>query len=143
LCCVFMLDRFGDYVSDTVVAPIRETVGQTMGALLIHLPPATVYSIHHILYRMVMQKDLQLEKSGWAICHGGMIGLRYLVAVRNDLLLTDGHLIDGVIEAVMKGLGDLDDDVRSVSAATLIPIAKEFVNLRPEHCVGVSLKSWG
>jgi TATA-binding protein-associated factor len=132
LCCIFMLDRFGDYVSDTVVAPIRETVGQTLGALLIHLPATTVYAVHRILYRMVMHEDLQLQKPAWAICHGGMIGLRYLVAVRNDLLLEDSDLIDGVIRAVMKGLGDWDDDVRSVSAATLIPIAKEFVNLRPE-----------
>ncbi|TAQ87568.1 hypothetical protein B7494_g4096 [Chlorociboria aeruginascens] len=142
LCCVFMLDRFGDYVSDTVVAPIRETVGQTLGALLSHLPPTTVYAVHRILYRMVMQEDLQLEKPGWAICHGGMIGLRYLVAVRNDLLLRDSDLIDGVIRAVMKGLGDWDDDVRSVSAATLIPIAKEFVNLRPEALDGLINIVW-
>ncbi|RKF61793.1 TATA-binding protein-associated factor MOT1 [Erysiphe neolycopersici] len=132
LCCVFMLDRFGDYVSDTVVAPIRETVGQTLGALLIHLPPVTVYAVHRILYRMVMQEDLQLQNRGWAVCHGGMVGMRYLVAVRNDLLLNDNNLIDGVIRAVMKGLGDWDDDVRAVSAATLIPIAREFVTLRPE-----------
>lgn len=131
LCCVFILDRFGDYVSDNVVAPIRETVGQTLGALLIHLPAASVYAVHHILYRLVMQEDLGLEFPIWAVCHGGMIGLRYLVAVRNDLLLQDNSLIDGVIRAVMKGLGDQDDDVRSVSAATLIPIAKDFVNLRP------------
>ncbi|KAF4622680.1 hypothetical protein G7Y89_g14347 [Cudoniella acicularis] len=142
LCCVFMLDRFGDYVSDTVVAPIRETVGQTLGALLIHLPGSSVYSVHRILYRMVMQTDLQLDKPGWAICHGGMIGLRYLVAVRNDLLLRDSDLIDGVIQAVMKGLGDWDDDVRSVSAATLIPIAKEFVNLRPEALDGLINIVW-
>lgn len=131
LCCVFMLDRFGDYVSDTVVAPIRESIGQTLGSLLMHLPQETVYAVHHILYRMVMQRDLGLERPAWAVCHGGMIGLRYLVAVRNDLLLKDSILIDGVVEAVMKGLGDSDDDVRSVSAATLIPIAQDFVNLRP------------
>ncbi len=131
LCCIFMLDRFGDYVSDTVVAPIRETVGQTLGALLIHLPPDSVYAVHHILYRMVMQEDLELQRPVWAVCHGGMIGLRYLVAVRNDLLLQDGQLIDGVVRAVMKGLGDLDDDVRSAAAATLIPIAQDFVKLRP------------
>ncbi|KAI9729330.1 MAG: TATA-binding protein-associated factor mot1 [Claussenomyces sp. TS43310] len=131
LCCVFMLDRFGDYVSDTVVAPIRETVGQTLGSLLIHLPAESVYAVHHILYRMVMQNDLGLDHPMWAVCHGGMIGLRYLVAVRNDLLLQDGNLIDEVISAVMKGLGDSDDDVRSVSAATLIPIAQAFVSLRP------------
>lgn len=142
LCCVFMLDRFGDYVSDTVVAPIRETVGQTLGALLIHLPAESVYAVHRILYRMVMQEDLELTKPGWAICHGGMIGLRYLVAVRNDLLLKDSDLIDGVIRAVMKGLGDFDDDVRSVSAATLIPIAKEFVNLRPEALDGLINIVW-
>jgi TATA-binding protein-associated factor len=132
LCCIFMLDRFGDYVSDTVVAPIRETVGQTLGALLKHLPPKSVDAVHHILYRMVMQDDLDLERPIWAVCHGGMIGLRYLVAVRNDLLLKDGGLIDGVITAVMKGLGDSDDDVRSSSAATLIPIAQDFVRLRPK-----------
>ncbi|KAK2629095.1 hypothetical protein QTJ16_002198 [Diplocarpon rosae] len=142
LCCVFMLDRFGDYVSDTVVAPIRETIGQTLGSLLMHLPAATVYAVHRILFRMVMQDDLQLGTKGWAVCHGGMIGLRYLVAVRNDLLLKDSDLIDGVIKAVMKGLGDFDDDVRSVSAATLIPIAKEFVNLRPEALDGLINIVW-
>ena len=142
LCCVFMLDRFGDYVSDTVVAPIRETVGQTLGALLIHLPPSTVTAVHRILYRMVMQTDLGLDRPAWAVCHGGMIGLRYLVAVRNDLLLKDSELIDGLIVAVMKGLGDFDDDVRSVSAATLIPIAKEFVNLRPEALDGLINIVW-
>lgn len=142
LCCVFALDRFGDYVSDTVVTPIRETVGQTLGALMIHLQPSAVNSVHHILHRMVMQNDLELDKPGWAICHGGMIGLRYLVAVRTDLLLKDNDLIDGVIGAVMKGLGDFDDDVRSVSAATLIPIAKEFVNLRPEALDGLINIVW-
>jgi TATA-binding protein-associated factor len=131
LCCALMLDRFGDYISDTVVAPIRETVGQTLGALLHHLPAETVYGVNKILYRMIMQKDLGLEYPAWAVCHGGMIGLKYLVAVRNDLLLQDSRLIDGVIESVMKGLGDSDDDVRSVSASTLIPIAQDFVNLRP------------
>ncbi|CAG8961436.1 hypothetical protein HYFRA_00013886 [Hymenoscyphus fraxineus] len=142
LCCVFMLDRFGDYVSDTVVAPIRETVGQTLGALLSHLPPASVYAVHRVLNRMVMQQDLGIDRPAWAVCHGGMIGLRYLVAVRNDLLLRDSDLIDGVIRAVMKGLGDFDDDVRSVSAATLIPIAKEFVNLRPEALDGLINIVW-
>src|SRR5215469_8179769 len=40
--CVFMLDRFGDYISDNVVAPIRETVGQTLGAVLSRLPSWSV-----------------------------------------------------------------------------------------------------
>ncbi|KAL8737111.1 MAG: hypothetical protein Q9181_002005 [Wetmoreana brouardii] len=142
LCCVFMLDRFGDYISDNVVAPIRETVGQTLGALLTHLSPRTVALVYRILYRMVMQNDLQLPGRIWEVCHGGMIGLRYLVAVRNDLLVNDNGLMDGVVEAVMKGLGDYDDDVRAVSAATLTPIAKEFVNLRPSALEGLMNIVW-
>lgn len=143
LCAIFMLDRFGDYVSDTVIAPIRETVGQTLGALLRHLPATSVYSVHRILYRLVMQQDFGSEKPAWAVCHGGMIGMRYLVAVRNDLLLQDSDMIDGVIAAVMKGLGNVDDDVRSVSAATLIPIAQEFVNLRPAALTELINIVWG
>lgn len=130
LCCIFMLDRFGDYISDNVVAPIRETAGQTLGALLVHLSAPSVRLVFHILHRLVMQKDLRLSTPIWEVCHGGMIGLRYLVAVRNDLLLGDNDLIDGVLQATMKGLGDPDDDVRAVSAATLIPIAKDLVAVR-------------
>ncbi|KAL8671504.1 MAG: hypothetical protein Q9168_003996 [Polycauliona sp. 1 TL-2023] len=141
LCCVFMLDRFGDYISDNVVAPIRETIGQTLGAMLAHLTPYRVNTVYNILYRMVMQKDLQLPGRVWEVCHGGMIGLRYLVAVRNDLLVDNG-LMDGVVEAVMKGLGDLDDDVRAVSASTLTPIAKEFVALRPAALEGLMDIVW-
>ncbi|GAM84765.1 hypothetical protein ANO11243_027660 [Dothideomycetidae sp. 11243] len=140
ICCVFILDRFADYVSDNAVAPIRETAGQTLGALLQYLSPSAVHSVNKILYRLVMQKDLKVTRRIWHACHGGMIGMRYLVAVRSDLLLEDNSLIDGVLECVIKGLGDSDDDVRAVSAATLIPVAKEFINLRPaalSHLIGV------
>lgn len=142
LCCVLMLDRFTDYSSDTSVAPIRETVGQTLGSVLFHFPAGSVYSIYRILYRMVMQEDLPLEQHVWPICHGGMVGLRYVVAVRKDLLMNDGDMIDGIIRAVMKGLGDRDDDVRSVSAATLIPMAKEFVTQRPGELTGLINIVW-
>lgn len=130
LLCVLMLDRFGDYISDNVVAPIRETVGQTLGALLSQLPSRSVIHVYECLHRIIMQTDLGLERPIWEVCHGGMIGLRYLVAVRKDLLVKDGKLMDGILEAVMKGLGDYDDDVRAVSAATLVPMAEEFVASR-------------
>jgi len=130
LLAVLVLDRFGDYISDNVVAPIRETVGQTLGALLSHLSPKSVRQVYRCLYRIIMQTDLGLERPVWEVCHGGMIGLRYLVAVRRDVLVKDSGMMDGVLEAVMKGLADFDDDVRAVSAATLVPIAEEFVTSR-------------
>ncbi|KAL3471552.1 hypothetical protein BJX99DRAFT_21929 [Aspergillus californicus] len=130
LVCVLMLDRFGDYISDNVVAPIRETVGQTLGALLSHLPAQSVTAVYHCLYQLIMQTDMGLDRPIWEVCHGGMIGLRYLVAVRKDILVKDAVLIDGVLKAVMHGLGNHDDDVRAMSAATLVPIAEELVNSR-------------
>ena len=139
LCCVLMLDRFTDYSSDTSVAPIRETIGQTLGSTLKHVPTETVYSIYRVLNRMV---TIVPDRPIWAVCHGGMIGLRYVVAVRKDLLLQDSDMVDGVVSVVMKGLADMDDDVRAVSAATLIPMAKEFVTMRPGSLKGLINIVW-
>lgn len=113
-----------------------------MGALLIHLLPSSVHSAYRVLYRLVMQEDLNLGHPIWEVCHGGMLGLKYLVAVRTDLLIKDTELLDGVVRAVMKGLGDYDDDVRAVSAATLIPIAAEFISLRPGAVDGLINVVW-
>ncbi|RMZ90626.1 hypothetical protein DV736_g2140, partial [Chaetothyriales sp. CBS 134916] len=131
LLCVLMLDRFGDYVSDTVVAPIRESIGQTLGALLTQVNDSTAIGIYRFLQKMINQSDIGLSQPIWEVCHGGMIGLRYFVAVRKDLLLKNDFIIDGVISAVTRGLGHHDDDVKSVSAATLLPIASELVKIRP------------
>jgi TATA-binding protein-associated factor len=142
LLCVLMLDRFGDYISDTVVAPVRETVGQTLGALLSQVPDKTAISIYRFLRRLIMQNDLDLKQPIWQVCHGGMVGLKYLVAVRKDLLLRNSSLVDGVIAAVTIGLAHHDDDVRSVSAATLVPIAYELIQLKPEALNGLINVVW-
>lgn len=140
ICCVFMLDRFADYTSDNAVAPIRETAGQTLGALLQHLSTENVLATFSVLQRLVMQQDSMT--SHWQVCQGGMIGMRYLVAVRNDLLIQDDSLMDGVLAVVIKGLGDHDDDVRAISAATLIPVAKEFVEMRPDRLQELMNQVW-
>lgn len=142
LCCVLMLDRYGDYANENVVAIIRETVGQTLGALLVHLPSTKVIDIYQVLYKMVIQKDLDLDVQIWQVCQGGMIGLRYLVAVRTDLLAKHEGLLDGVVDAVMNGLAHGDDDVRAVSAATLTPIAKDFVAIRPAALSSIMSIVW-
>jgi TATA-binding protein-associated factor len=143
ICCVLMLDRFADYTSDNAVAPIKETAGQALGSVLQYLSRDNVLATFNVLHRLIMQQDLPLaQHTGWPICQGGMIGLRYLVAVRNDLLLEDGMLMDGVMTAVIKGLGDSDDDVRAISAATLIPVAKEFVEMRPKSLEVLMNQVW-
>lgn len=142
LLCVLMLDRFGDYVSDTVVAPIRESIGQTLGALLNQLGDETAISTYNFLQKMIYQQDAGISHPIWEVCHGGMIGLRYFVAVRKDLLLQHHTLIDGAVSAVIHGLAHNDDDVKSVSAATLIPIAGELTTMRPEALCGLISVVW-
>lgn len=44
--------RFGDYVSDQVVAPVRETCAQALGAVLKYMPPTLVRDTLTILLQM-------------------------------------------------------------------------------------------
>ncbi|KAK2467010.1 hypothetical protein APHAL10511_001268 [Amanita phalloides] len=108
--CVFVLDRFGDFVSDQVVAPVRETVSQTLASLMIHMPMRSLLHVHNILLDMIRQdfdipaglrsksfssysiKSLSVSEKThvWEVRHAGLLGLKYEVAVRSDLF-------DGVI----------------------------------------------
>ncbi|KAI5955929.1 MOT1 [Candida jiufengensis] len=128
LCILFVLDRFGDYVSDTVVAPVRESSAQTLAALLIHLDDETVINTFDCLNTMTIQQDC-LPKC-WEAKHGGMLGVRYLVSVRTDILLKNPEMFDKVINMVLYGLQESDDDVQSVAALTLTPIASQVVTTR-------------
>lgn len=138
LCCVFMLDRFGDYSAEGVVVPVRETAGQALGAVLQYLPGPSVKAVFDILQRLCTQN----KEQSWQPMHGGILGMKYLVAVRNDLLLQDASLLDEVLECVMNCLSDDDDDVRAGSAATLIPIAKEIVMMRAARIDRLLLIVW-
>ncbi|KAK4703463.1 TATA-binding protein-associated factor, partial [Phenoliferia sp. Uapishka_3] len=123
LLCVFALDRFGDYISDQVVAPVRETAAQALATLLPNMPPRSVISVQRILIAMIEQDgappsqglDAKLEvattSSGrgkyiWQVRHSGLLGLKYLVAVRGDMLKGVGDSVkaegDGDVE--MEGL---------------------------------------
>lgn len=43
---------FGDYVSDQVVAPVRETCAQALGAVLKYMDPLLVHETLYILLQM-------------------------------------------------------------------------------------------
>lgn len=141
LCCVFMLDRFGDYSTEGVIVPVRETAGQALGAVLQYLPGPSVKAVFDILRRLCIVHKSDKDQP-WQAVHGGILGMKYLVAIRNDLLLQDSNLLDEVLECVMNCLGDNDDDVRAGSAATLIPIAKEIVMMRASRIDQLLLIVW-
>ncbi|KAF9103655.1 TATA-binding protein-associated factor mot1 [Mortierella sp. AM989] len=150
LLCVFSLDRFGDFVSDQVVAPVRETCSQTLGALLRHMSDESVKSTIGVLMRLIYQNDVFEEGMErdyiWEVRHAGLLGLKYAVAVKKDILddnsIYASHMLENVVNAVVLGLKDEDDDVRAVSASTLIPISSNFVSKLPERIPDVVNILW-
>ncbi|KAG7452788.1 uncharacterized protein BT62DRAFT_26814 [Guyanagaster necrorhizus] len=170
--CVFVLDRFGDFVSDQVIAPVRETVSQTLASLLIHMPRRSVLHVHSILLQMIQQtftipvsvgsSSRSRSKAAteqrthiWEVRHAGLLGIKYEVAVRSDLFNTihvkqEDHdtddsgkdILRGVVAAALLGLSDRDDDVRSVAATCLSPVAGHLVQHLPESLDQVLLVLW-
>ncbi|KAF5372870.1 hypothetical protein D9758_001613 [Tetrapyrgos nigripes] len=176
LLCVFVLDRFGDFVSDQVVAPVREMVSQTLASLLIHMPRRSVLHVHSVLLQMIKQEfavppsptsnpkskrkaDKEQKTHIWEVRHAGLLGIKYEVAVRNDLFESDPvkpevkqenvefdesgkTILKDVVDAAMLGLSDKDDDVRAVAASCLLPIAGYLVEHLPESLDRVLLVLW-
>lgn len=113
LLCVLALDRFGDFISDQVVAPVRETCAQVLGAALKDMSVPTVQSAVDVLLQLLKQQD-------WEVRHGGLLGIKYILVVRQDLIQT---FLPLTINNILAGLFDPVDDVGAVAAATLVPIA--------------------
>ena len=67
--------RFGDFVSDEVVAPVRETCAQTLGVTLQHMSVGGVERMVSVFMQLLTQIE-------WEVRHGGLLGLKYLLAVR-------------------------------------------------------------
>ncbi|KDQ59577.1 hypothetical protein JAAARDRAFT_77653 [Jaapia argillacea MUCL 33604] len=161
--CVFVLDRFGDFVSDQVVAPVRETVSQTLASLLLHMPRRSVLHVHSILLQMIRQDFTHTKTTNgkvngsaslvWEVRHAGLLGIKYEVAVRSDLVeetavkeegvdQTGTDVLRGIVDAAVLGLGDRDDDVRSVAASCLLPVTGPLVKQLPEALSDVLAVLW-
>ncbi|KAI4324095.1 hypothetical protein L6164_023659 [Bauhinia variegata] len=130
--CVLSLDRFGDYVSDQVVAPVRETCAQALGAAFKYMHPALINETLNILLKMQCRPE-------WEIRHGSLLGIKYLVAVRQEML---PDLLGRVLPACKSGLEDPDDDVRAVAADALIPAADAIVALQGETLHSIVMLLW-
>lgn len=158
LLCVLALDRFADFVSDQVVVPVRETAAQTLGALLqwcskelsldvmykglLRLiegsPNNEVIDVDSFITNGKAAGPSNDGKLRWEVRHAGLIGLKYWMAVRTDLV---SHVLlpqtpndtrdTGVYRAILNGLMDNDDDVRAVSSSTLLPIKSLLIEIFP------------
>ncbi|TQD70014.1 hypothetical protein C1H46_044453 [Malus baccata] len=130
--CVLSLDRFGDYVSDQVVAPVRETCAQALGVVFKYMHPSLVHETLNILLKMQCRPE-------WEVRHGSLLGIKYLVAVRQEML---HNFLDRVLPACKAGLEDPDDDVRAVAADALIPTSAAIVALKGETLHSIVMLLW-
>ncbi|TPX34202.1 hypothetical protein SmJEL517_g03103 [Synchytrium microbalum] len=160
LLCVLALDKFADFVGELVVLPIVETVAQTLAALVqLCQPDLAIKIVERGLIVLAdgstsvpadgkaLSSDYEMKK--WQVRHAGLIGLKYLMAVRQDLvgdLLIDKstNSQSRVFRAILKGLRDQEDDVRAVSSSTLLPIATTLFQLLPPAIIyqNIVLSLW-
>lgn len=134
LLSLLALDRFGDFVGDTVMAPVRETAAQALGVLIKLQDPEDAAEAHDALVSMVRQpwakrgKEAEgrprFERFAWELRHAGLLGLKYEVAVREPTAI-----IHDVVACTLLALRDQDDDVRSVAASSLLPVTSTLVTL--------------
>jgi TATA-binding protein-associated factor len=112
------------------VAPVRETVSQTLASLLLHMPRRSMLHVHSVLLQMIRQ-DFPIPKRPakgkvdrdrshvWEVRHAGLLGIKYEVAVRSDLFDSKGgevgkrdfdedgkNIVMGVVEAAILGYAD-------------------------------------
>ncbi|KAL4240937.1 btaf1 RNA polymerase II [Mactra antiquata] len=132
LLSVIALDRFGDFVSDEVVAPVRESCVQTLGVTMKYLD---IDGIHGVLYTLLQL----LKQNQWEVRHGGLLGIKYLLAVRKDMT---PDLLPKVLPYILQGLQDVDDDVRAVAAGALVPVADNLVFVLPDQVGGIVECLW-
>nr|XP_026499034.1 TATA-binding protein-associated factor 172 [Vanessa tameamea] len=130
LLCVLALDRFGDFVSDQVVAPVRETCAQTLGVALAQLRAARV--------RLVAERAAALARQPqWEARHGALLAFKYLLAARQQLAIECGAL-----ELLTAGLEDGAEDVSGAAAGALAPAATALAAARPERLARLAGRLW-
>lgn len=120
LITVLALDRFGDYVSHEVVAPVRETTAQVLGIISSHLPHLD--ALQHFFLQL-------LQCDEWQGRHGGLLAIKYLLAARQDI---SPEFLTQLIPYTIRSISDEDDDVRAVAASALLPVAGSLPSKVPE-----------
>ena len=128
LITILALDRFGDFVSDTVIAPVRETAAQGLGlaAQMLKKEDAQMV-IDHLTYLVqygtMTAKSTADDADIWPIRHGGLLGLKWIFAVNQPLLEFN---FTSLYSMLCSSLRDRSDDCRLVAVSVILPIC-EFI----------------
>ena len=109
LVLVLVRDRFGDFIGDSVMAPVRESAAQALASVTKWMEPVDVGEVGKTLLQMIIQGWVDLPYV-WELRHAGLLGLRYMLAVVKGEGVLDPHQ-----DAPSGGLGLYD-----VLAASMI-----------------------
>lgn len=123
VCCVLALDKFGDFLFDQVVAPVRENAGQLLGCCVSHMLERDASSTIDILLKM-------LEFNDWTARHGGILGLKYSLNVMNKPFVR--QILNSCFDPVFRCLNDQVDDVSAEAAATLVSVKDLLIETVPD-----------
>lgn len=118
LLCVLLLDRFGDYSSGLVVAPVREITGQVMGIVTRFMSLTQAQTLALYLTNAA-------NHPVWHIRHGALLGLKYVLAAKERNVES---LLPSVLDCVIQRLQDSISDICAVAANCLIPVTSSLVN---------------
>ena len=93
LLSVLALDRFGDFVGDSVVCPVRESVGQVVGVVLDNVP---FTMINHVV-ELVPQV---MDNTDWHTRHAAMIIVKYILSINSE---NKEELLTKLYPTIIKG----------------------------------------
>ncbi|CAG9584894.1 unnamed protein product [Danaus chrysippus] len=130
LLCVLALDRFGDFVSDQVVAPVRESSAQALGVCLSRLRAERVCLVARALGGLARHAQ-------WEARHGALLAFKYLLAARREVAIECGAL-----ELLMSGLEDSAEDVSGVAAGALALAADALAAARQTQLARLAARLW-
>lgn len=131
--CILGLDKFGDFLFDQVVAPVRENAAQLLGCCVSVMLEPYAHRVVTILLKM-------LENPSWEVRHGGIIGLKYSLNAIDKTF--SKRLLNECLDPIFQLLGDSVDDVSAEAAATLFPVKDLIIETKPEKTPGLIKFLW-
>nr|CAD7399296.1 unnamed protein product [Timema cristinae] len=117
------------YTADTVQ---RVRLLRSPGSVLHLMCRESVDGVLSVLVQLLNQRE-------WEARHGGLLGLKYLLAVREDLVR---QLLPAAFPHILEGLSDPVDDVGAVAASALIPVAPNVVTELPGQVEATVQRLW-
>ncbi|XP_037082092.1 TATA-binding protein-associated factor 172-like [Pollicipes pollicipes] len=118
------LDRLGDYIGDQVVAPVRETAAQALGAVLRLLPLSSVWQLAGVLLALLDRTE-RLRRLLHAVLQGlddacddvSAVAANCLVSSCDELVgLFPAATVSGIVATLWDSLTELDDLMTSTPA---------------------------